>query len=878
MGGLVRQNNAHSLPTAMSTTVPPPKNPQDVGSLHVQHYDPNDIEAMKQRARAARKQVQSKPLDNIPNIAETTGRHRSRRMEKWHLFVEESMQKFVVLGPEEYVWRRTVNSASSATQCWRELIAQVDANILNDKRREDPAKYNHWRLRFMSHTHQRAQGPVFEISRWIFQELAVELSLSTTLTFDKIQVTAEDIYVLLNTLYERADDIPCQPRTRLGYHGIVTLAGIGGFRISTILTLKYRDVSLALVRDPDDRSRAKLVLTLTIAKNKLRRATRVTRAKDISFSITFVEFNLICLASIIASCAIYDDAFEAGFESVEALLSRPDLEDVDFLLSKWKSEMLDRPIFKLSKHTFYNIWHRNALVSGFRHDPRFYATRVGAAGRLDGVLTDAARNSLLSHSTAKKVGPNPNLFQTLRNISLSRDLGAPIFPSKEDLQSFERRNDVTKCRASLEVEKKTGTVQDINSTKSSIETLISTLSNLKIQEKRTEYFNCVDDLRARGLSTKDCASTFTAENPSQRKPNQGTATAIAYHFKTCAGDVDEWSSTEERSKCYMVLLVNYLSRRSQPSLTREAKITNLGSDSLDQHSHNEVGKHGRKCWKRSLCLLCGDGKSYSCRGRTELTRHYQRVHIKYGTFYQPFPCPQCDREGLEEAIIEGGPSAWSHHAEELHGKYYTPYLPSDLPSSADSLRCLFCDNSFTTRGFKRHVNHAHVQKEAIFQKPFPCPECSRQEKEDAMINGEEEWYRHVGLFHGEPKEENHRSLDSGKRGKDEEDAEMLETEAPTVAWDGWVAVENERAASDDEWLDDAIADTAITTPDFFTDSTPSSQSSTTSGAESPTTPMSSQTFDDIRNLDPRMMADELGKGWKRTKGFEDPHLHRRRQL
>ena len=190
------------------------------------------------------------------------------------------MQKFVVLGPEEYVWRRTMNSASSVTQCWRELIVQVDATILNDKRREDPANYDKWRLRFLSHTHQRAQGSVFEISRWAFQELSVELGFATTLTYEKIEMTSKDIYVLLNTLYVRADDIPCQPRTRLGYHGIVTLGGIGGFRISTILSLKYQDVSLFAMRDPNDRSKVKLILTLTIPKNKLRRAMRVTRAQD----------------------------------------------------------------------------------------------------------------------------------------------------------------------------------------------------------------------------------------------------------------------------------------------------------------------------------------------------------------------------------------------------------------------------------------------------------------------------------------------------------------------------------------------------------------------------------------------------------------------
>ncbi|MCJ1359525.1 MAG: hypothetical protein MMC33_009527 [Icmadophila ericetorum] len=505
--------------------------------------------------------------------------------------------------------------------------------------------------------------------------------------------------------------------------------------------------------------------------------------------------------------------------------------------------------------------------------------RVGTGARLDGVLTDAVRNFVLSNSIpvfqgsyqtsrlrddltklafGENAGCNDDLFQDLSNISLSRDARAPIYPSKE---GFEGRSDVTAHRTSLEAAKKIGDVKALNSTKLSLEALISTLSNLKIQENRTEYFKCADDLRARGLSTKDCVAEFTVENPFPRKSDSEMAAAIAYHFEACTRGVDEWSSTKERSKCYMFLLVNYLARRSQLSLPWQAKIIDLGSDSLDQQSDDEVSEHGRKFWKWSRCLLCCDGKNKRFRGRGELTRHYQTIHIRNGTFNRPFPCPECVREGLEEKTIEGGASARSHHVEEVHRKYHTPYLPSDQPSPEGYSQCLFCGKPFTKRGLTRQVNKAHG-------------------KSEVMIDGEGEWDRHVGLFHGESEEEeNHESRDGGKRRRDEEDAEdVFETGAAAVAVDvGWVAVnewlagDEEYFASDEEWSDAAIANTAITTPNFLTDSIFSgSQSPTPLGSESPTTPTSSENFDDVRNIDPRILADELGKGWKRTRVDEEP--------
>jgi len=88
--------------------------------------------------------------------------------------------------------------------------------------------------------------------QWIFHALAKELSLTVTLTFEKIEATAEDVIILLNTLWERADDISCQPRTRLCFYGTLLLGGIGGFRQATIRRLTYGDINLAVVRDPSD--------------------------------------------------------------------------------------------------------------------------------------------------------------------------------------------------------------------------------------------------------------------------------------------------------------------------------------------------------------------------------------------------------------------------------------------------------------------------------------------------------------------------------------------------------------------------------------------------------------------------------------------------
>ena len=137
-------------------------------------------------------------------------------------------------------------------------------------------------------------------------------------------------------------------------------------------------------------------------------------------------------------------------------------------------------------------------------------------------------------------GRNHDLFQNLRNMSLGRDISAPVYLSEEDLQGFEQYRNLSGYRASLEVAKKAGNVKAMKLIKSSLEGLIHTLSEWNILEKRNEYFNRVDDLQARGLSTTEYVAEFTLEHPFPRKPDSGTTLKLA---------PETWTNGHSRKNC-----------------------------------------------------------------------------------------------------------------------------------------------------------------------------------------------------------------------------------------------------------------------------------------------------------------------------------------
>lgn len=80
----------------------------------------------------------------------------------------------------------------------------------------------------------------------------------------------EDVVLFLSTLWGSAHLIPCEPDARLSMHGAVLLEAVAGFRPQEILGMSFRDVELAVVRDPVNRDRTRLVATITVKRIKRR--------------------------------------------------------------------------------------------------------------------------------------------------------------------------------------------------------------------------------------------------------------------------------------------------------------------------------------------------------------------------------------------------------------------------------------------------------------------------------------------------------------------------------------------------------------------------------------------------------------------------------
>ncbi len=109
--------------------------------------------------------------------------------------------------------------------------------------------------------------------------LAPELGLELASPYEKVEATAEDVIVLLTTLWTRAEDIPAPPRVRLVFHTTVLMAALGGFRPGTLMKLKCKDFELSLICDPDDPVHYKLVVTPTVNRNKIKKSQKISRYK-----------------------------------------------------------------------------------------------------------------------------------------------------------------------------------------------------------------------------------------------------------------------------------------------------------------------------------------------------------------------------------------------------------------------------------------------------------------------------------------------------------------------------------------------------------------------------------------------------------------------
>lgn len=66
---------------------------------------------------------------------------------RWYIN-EHRKQKVLSLGPEEYKWKRAVNTVTTVLNLWVRILAQVDATILATRRKmeQDGSQRLKWRL------------------------------------------------------------------------------------------------------------------------------------------------------------------------------------------------------------------------------------------------------------------------------------------------------------------------------------------------------------------------------------------------------------------------------------------------------------------------------------------------------------------------------------------------------------------------------------------------------------------------------------------------------------------------------------------------------------------------------------------------------------
>jgi hypothetical protein len=236
--------------------------------------------------------------------------------------------------------------------------------------------------------------------------------------------------------------------------------------------------------------------------------------------------------------------------------------------------------------------------------------------------THRVREDLLRLAFGPMAGRNDSLFQNLRNISLGRDADAPIDPSKEDLQEFEKRKDVRDLRASIEAAQRCGHKKEVNKIRHKLDNLIETLSCLRVEEKRAAYFNCVDRLRAQGLLTTDYAKECASKGTTSGRHGKGAEATVAQFMQICTSDDDECSLAEQRPKVYMELLVDYLASQPQPATQPGSESSTLDPDT-DDGAEDKCKvemleqERNRKKEKRSRCLLC----LHDFRSRSDLTKH-----------------------------------------------------------------------------------------------------------------------------------------------------------------------------------------------------------------------------------------------------------------
>lgn len=286
-------------------------------------------------------------------------------------------------------------------------------------------------------------------------------------------------------------------------------------------------------------------------------------------------------------------------------------------------------------------------------------------------------------------GENSALISVQSSALLRRDQNAPIYITQDDLNKWEKRNDITSLRAQYKEAKKDDRLL-AEGIKARIKYLLDYLEKLQLELSRRTYFEEVDRLRAHGQSTEHLRNG-NATDLRRTRPVVDAAAA------SCIGVILQKALNPEVT---IKKVTAYLKGKSEKEIL---------SDSLELEPHLQA-RPDLNASNESRCLLC----DFPYSNVSSLTRHVRRHH----EFSKPFNCPECLRNGNVHNV-SGIPSAWSNHAKQFHGKIHTPNLWSEkLEKPA---YCPICQGRFTMKGFSTHFNN----HQRTLKLPYDCQECLR---------------------------------------------------------------------------------------------------------------------------------------------------------
>ncbi|KAM7209860.1 hypothetical protein V8F06_014755 [Rhypophila decipiens] len=153
-----------------------------------------------------------------------------------HQYVQKSVKGRIVLGPAKRTMVRTLNSALPLTVSLRfgggSLQRPISrSSVASGERCRGREKYQEADRPFLrwEQEGENVRDRPIKLSRyWILLKPSSKLNLGINSLYVKVEATAADIIVILLTLYQRAEDIPATPLTRISFH-VALLLGSTGF-------------------------------------------------------------------------------------------------------------------------------------------------------------------------------------------------------------------------------------------------------------------------------------------------------------------------------------------------------------------------------------------------------------------------------------------------------------------------------------------------------------------------------------------------------------------------------------------------------------------------------------------------------------------------